>query len=352
MFRLPVLGAALRRRDPVRRPAARAQPREVAETMRVMAFVSQSSGSGKTTLAGHVGVQAQLHGGAEVALLDADAGRDLSRWSAARDWAAPQCIGAKLRDLEGLLQLLRISGVDLAVIDAPAADRASVETVAELSDLVVVPASPAQERLPVLAPTVRLAESLNRPFVFLLNQAKPNSKATGATALALAQHGTVSPVVVPQSKGLAETMRRGLTVVDQRRGPAKTIGALWNYLAFRLDQLPADQGHWRGKAARERRAFPRWRFDDDGVVMVEGRALPCSINDISASGLSVFMQKPPVVGQAATIHIPRLGSYPVQVVSRVADRVGLRFDMDGRDQWDLVKNLSKALGEWPDEIPA
>ncbi len=89
--------------------------------MRVMAFMSHRGGVGKTTLAGHVGVQAQLRCGERVALLDATATRDLSRWSEARGRAAPECIGAKISKLEGLLKLLRLSGTDLAVIDAPAA---------------------------------------------------------------------------------------------------------------------------------------------------------------------------------------------------------------------------------------
>lgn len=313
--------------------------------MRVMAFMSHRDGVGKTTLAGHVGVQAQLRCGEKVALLDATKTRDLSSWSEARGWAAPECIGAKVSRLEGLLKLLRLSGTDLAVIDAPAAAPTAAAHIAELADLVVIPTAPEQERMPTIAPTVRLAKKAGKPFVFLFNRANGNSAMTGATAFALARHGIVSPVVVPRSKWLAEAMKRGQTVVDLDRKPARTIGDLWDYLEYRLDCWPDLESETPGRGRRERRAYPRWRFADDAILVVDGRALPCSVNDISVSGISVFMRRPPPVGKKVKVYVPRLGAYPAEVVNCIADRVGLRFDMKGGEQWKLVKRLCRAVDQ-------
>jgi len=52
--------------------------------MRVLAFASQKSGAGKTTLAGHMAVQAQQGGIANVALIDIDPEASLADWCAQR----------------------------------------------------------------------------------------------------------------------------------------------------------------------------------------------------------------------------------------------------------------------------
>ena len=78
---------------------------------------------------------------------------------------------------------------------------------------------------------------------------------------------------------------------------------------------------------------------------MDGRALPCSVNDISVSGLSVFMRRPPPAGKKVRVYIPRLGAYPAEVVSCIDDRVGLRFDMKCEEQWKLLKRLCRAVDQ-------
>ena len=94
-----------------------------------------------------------------------------------------------------------------------------------------------------------------------------------------------------------------------------------------------------------RDAQRRWRFADDAILVVDGRALPCSVNDISVSGISVFMRRPPPPGKEVRVYIPRLGAYPAEVVSCIDDRVGLRFDMKSGEQWKLLKRLCRAVDQ-------
>lgn len=73
-----------------------------------------------------------------------------------------------------------------------------------------------------------IVEDLVRPLVFVINGATPRARITGEAAIALSQHGTVTPVTVHQRIDFAASMIHGRTVmeVDSRGRSAAEIEGL------------------------------------------------------------------------------------------------------------------------------
>lgn len=215
--------------------------------MRVIVVASQKGGSGKTTLSGHLAVQAQRTGAGPVALIDTDPQGSLSEWWNEREAEAPAFARAALESLEDNLECLREAGIHLAVIDTPPAITQAIRRVVSVATLVVVPIRPSPHDLRAAAATVDLVETLDRPFVFVVNGAAARARITAEAAVALSQHGTVAPVTVHHRTDFASSMIGGRTVGEAEPGSrsADEIARLWEYLALRLDKAAAKGGEFQ-----------------------------------------------------------------------------------------------------------
>lgn len=204
--------------------------------MQVVAFVSEMPKSGKTILAGHIAAQAEAEGLGPVVLLDGDAAGGLSRWWQNRRNATP-ILGAWDHSFtaSGLTQLSRL-GVKLVVIDTPSDRSAMREQAVSLADLVVIPTRPIPEDLKAEGTTVDMVESIGTPFVFLINQTRDDAEMPAEAVTALAQHGTVCPVILPRRAGFSQCQEDGRTVMelDPDSPCSEDIGRLWKYLADQL----------------------------------------------------------------------------------------------------------------------
>ncbi len=204
--------------------------------MRVVAFVSEIPGSGKTVLAGHIAAQAEAEGLGPVVLLDGDAAGGLSRWWRDRRAATP-ILGTWDRSFtaSGLAQLSRL-GVKLVVIDTPSDRSAIREQAVSLANLVVIPTRPSPEQLNVAGATVDMVESIGTPFVFLINHTGDDAELPAEAVIALAQYGTVCPVILPRRADFSQCQRDGRTVMelDPDSPCSEDIGRIWNYLADHL----------------------------------------------------------------------------------------------------------------------
>lgn len=206
--------------------------------MRVVVVASQKGGSGKTTLSGHLAVQAERQGAGPVAILDTDPQGSLAEWWNSRSDGAPLFARASLDSLEQDLSTLQAAGVKLAVIDTPPAITHAIRQVVQVASLVVIPIRPSPHDLRAAAATVDMAESLDRPFVFVVNAATARARITADAAVALSQHGTVAPVTLHHRTDFASSMIDGRTVMecDPRSKSADEIVNLWTYLSARLDK--------------------------------------------------------------------------------------------------------------------
>ncbi|GAB5348180.1 AAA family ATPase [Alteriqipengyuania sp. 357] len=206
--------------------------------MRVLALASQKGGSGKTTLSGHLSVQAQRAGAGPVVLIDIDPQGSLTDWWNEREADYPAFAQTTVARLAHDLNTLREQGFKLAVIDTPPAITLAIQSVISVAELIVVPTRPSPHDLRAVGATVELCDRAGKPLVFVVNGATPKARITTEAAVALSQHGTVAPVTLHQRTDFAASMINGRTVmeVDENCRSSAEVGALWNYVADRLEK--------------------------------------------------------------------------------------------------------------------
>jgi chromosome partitioning protein len=207
--------------------------------VRVLVFASQKGGSGKTTLSGHIAVEAERAGDGPVALIDTDPQGSLAKWWNARAASTPAFAQASLEELDACLDHLKSIGFRLIVIDTPPAVTQTIAHVVQRADLVVVPTRPSPHDLRAVGPTVDIADTLNKPLVFVVNSATARARITSETAVALSQHGVVAPVTLHHRVDFAASMIDGRTVGDiqPESRSAQEVSALWLFLRGRLAKL-------------------------------------------------------------------------------------------------------------------
>lgn len=209
--------------------------------MKVIAITSQKGGTGKTTLSGHLAVQAARAGAGSVALVDSDPQGSLTQWWNTRRQPTPAFVQTSISTLARDLGKLADDDTEFVFIDTPPAITFAIVEVIKVSDLVVIPVRPSPHDLAATGTTVDMVERISRPMVFAINGASPRARITGEAAVALSQHGTVAPVTIHQRTEFAASMIDGRTVMELPRAARSSaeITALWDYLAPRLERLPA-----------------------------------------------------------------------------------------------------------------
>ncbi|HEX2793425.1 MAG TPA: ParA family protein [Croceicoccus sp.] len=206
--------------------------------MRVLALASQKGGSGKTTLSGHLAVQAQRAGAGPVVLIDIDPQGSLADWWNEREDDFPAFAQTAVARLAQDLVTLREQGFRLAVIDTPPAITMAIQSVISVADLVVVPTRPSPHDLRAVGATVDICARASKPLVFVVNSALSKARITSEAAAALAQYGTVAPVVLHHRTDFAASMIDGRTVmeIDPYGRSAQEMEQLWAYLNEKLEK--------------------------------------------------------------------------------------------------------------------
>ena len=204
----------------------------------VVVFASQKGGSGKTTVSAPMAVQADMSGAAPVAVIDTDPQGSMAKWWNARASATPAFARISVPDLGRDIKLLEEAGYRLIIIDTPPAVTSKIAEVITHADLVVLQTRPTPHDLRAVGASVDLIESLNKPLVFVVNGATPRAKVTSEVAIALSQHGTVSPAIIHQRVGFATSMTDGRTVMEipGQALAAREISELWTYIDERLNR--------------------------------------------------------------------------------------------------------------------
>ncbi len=204
--------------------------------MKKLVLASQKGGVGKTTLALHLAVAAHEAGAGPVVMVDVDPQGSLAAAWNQRKAEHPAMARTTIAELEHTLKDLEADGFRLVVIDTPPAITATISSVLELADLVVVPTRPSPIDLASVGATLDLIEgSGNRPFFFVINAAKPKGRLTQQTLTALAQHGRVA-ITVYDRVDFPTAMIDGRTAgeIDPKGKAATEISDLWTILSDRL----------------------------------------------------------------------------------------------------------------------
>jgi chromosome partitioning protein len=204
--------------------------------MKAIVIASRKGGAGKTTIATLLAVEAARVGAGPTAIIDLDPMRGLSLWWKAREADAPVLVAAD-STAKAALAAAKSTGAALVLIDTPPAAAPVVAEVVAMADLVLVPVQPSPHDLRAVGATVELARKVKRPLVFVINRTKPRVRLTGEAAIALSQHGTVSPAMLADRAVYAAAAIDGRTApeIEPTGAAAAEVAELWKYLADRLD---------------------------------------------------------------------------------------------------------------------
>jgi chromosome partitioning protein len=138
--------------------------------MRTIAVIARKGGSGKSTLALHLAIAAHLRG-RRVLLADTDSQRSASQVLKGRRGEGPglaETSGPKLF----ALQLASVkAGVDLMVVDTPAAVEEEIAHAIVASDLCLLVVRPTFIDLAAAVQTAEIVRRLRKPTLAVINQA-------------------------------------------------------------------------------------------------------------------------------------------------------------------------------------
>ena len=166
--------------------------------MQTVAVVAANQSVGGSTLVAWLAACAHTGGEAPVVALDASDDQALLGWARS---ARPAGLIAATWDASCTAQSVRglgREGVSTVLIDAKLrpGDARNAE-ILDASDVVVIVVQPNGGGLDRVGEALDLVEEAAVPFLFVVNQATDDEEMTAATIVSLAQHGTVSPVVLP-----------------------------------------------------------------------------------------------------------------------------------------------------------
>ena len=204
--------------------------------IKVVVLASQKGGAGKTTLAAHLAIAAEAAGAGPAVLLDTDPQGSLSAWWNVRHSDTPALAPATIAELPGKLAALSRAGYALAFVDTPPAITDSIRSVIATADLVLIPTRPSPHDLRAVGSTVELAQAADKPFAFIVMQAKPNTRLTVQAVTALSAHGVVAQAIVHDRVDYAASMIDGRTVIetDRKGRSAGEMAELWQFVQARL----------------------------------------------------------------------------------------------------------------------
>jgi chromosome partitioning protein len=196
--------------------------------MKTIIMSSQKGGSGKTMLAAHLSVEAERTGDQPAWLIDTDRQATLSTWHHRRKSDTPQRLDVAVNQIQEGLQKLDQQGAAFCFLDtAPTISDQNIALL-EFADLVLIPVRPSPSDLWAIAETVELVKQADKPFLFVITQAKANASITAQAAAALSQHGRVAQSFINDRVAYAAAMTGGNTAPEIVKGPpADEIAALW-----------------------------------------------------------------------------------------------------------------------------
>jgi chromosome partitioning protein len=206
--------------------------------MKTIVLASQKGGAGKTTLAAHLAVAAELAGDSPCVMIDTDPQESLVAWWNSRKAESPAYAPSSIKELAEKLDLLDKAGYAYAFIDTPPAITESIRAVVALADFVLIPTRPSPHDLRAVGQTVELAAGANRPFAFVVTQAKPNSRLTVQAMASLSEHGVVASSIIHDRVDFASSMIDGRTVleIDPKGRSAAEAVALWSFVKTRIKE--------------------------------------------------------------------------------------------------------------------
>ena len=167
--------------------------------MHVITLAARKGGVGKTFLTASLSVltamQTMTVGSADppdhhgVAVIDLDPQGSLTAWINQRPASFPAMVRMEPSRLMDGLAELKVLGFQTVLIDTPPGHGDFVVAAMAVADLVVIPVKPGDLDLEAALNTLAIAESLQRPYVLLPNDATFRSRAMGLTIRQITEMG-------------------------------------------------------------------------------------------------------------------------------------------------------------------
>ena len=189
-------------------------------------FAQQKGGSGKTTVLAHLAA-AWAAAGRDVAIIDLDPQRSLTRWAEIRKDPAITVIESKDYRAGGDIKAAK-KVHDFVLIDCPGAASSLLENAMRESDLVLAPCQPSVMDVWALGPVIATATKLKRPLRILMNRMPPRM---GALDEVLAELGPSRALLLATQfgnrNGFSKAMLTGKTapeLSERSTAAAETYG--------------------------------------------------------------------------------------------------------------------------------
>lgn len=147
------------------------------------------------------------------------------------------------------LEKARQAGIRTCFIDTPPALGDQTRDVLRLADLIVIPTRPSPADLWALGSTLQLVKEVGKPFVFVITQAKANTRLTLQTMAALSEHGPVASSILGDRVEYASALIDGRTVLETARSgiAAQEVMQLWLGINERISDNAKKLSSYRGE---------------------------------------------------------------------------------------------------------
>ena len=205
--------------------------------MRYIAIVARKGGSGKTTVAVNLALAAYRRA-YRVQLADTDPQGSSADVLNARKSRGPEVLRLSGAELFELQKDALASGIDVTIIDTPAASEESVGHAIALADISLLVVRPTFLDIAAALQTAQILRRLRKPGLILLNQApvtrggvEPPAVKRALQALRLMQLPVV-PIVLRARAAYQTSLASGQSVEEQAPGDpaAEEIAGLWSHI--------------------------------------------------------------------------------------------------------------------------
>ncbi len=222
--------------------------------MKTLAIVSQKGGAGKTTLAIHLAVAA-THTSMNTAVIDLDPQASSAKWADRRTAELPVVISAHASRLTQVLDTIRSTGGELALIDtAPHSDNAALEA-ARVADVVLVPCRPSILDLEAIANSLDIAKLAKKPATVILNAVAPSGTEADEAVEAIVQlGGEACPIRLVHRVSYARAIVYGKAAQEYEPygKAAREIDALYKFVCAHYHIFTRAQGGNKHEQIRRR----------------------------------------------------------------------------------------------------
>lgn len=183
--------------------------------MKIVSVISQKGGSGKTTLTANLSVIASLKK-KRVLLLDTDPQKSLYHWWERRTQEMPNLADIGIDDLEKTISNLKKDSYDMVFIDTPPHTSKTINSVVNVSDLILIPVKPSPNDLRAVGNTISLIKNKNKKFIFVINQANKQATITLSTATELSRYGEVCTSIIANRLDYITSLIDGHGVLEMK----------------------------------------------------------------------------------------------------------------------------------------